>query len=431
MAHDLVADINRKTYGGRSKISYFQRTVEVVQNKVAGWHKNFLSMGGWATLISAVLSSMCIHTLAVIPVPKGVIFQIEHAGADSRRHWINWTTICYPKAEKGLGIRSLKEVWKALRAKLAGRYLYNDSLWAKYARNRFSLTGKKSSLWKSIRTLVQSLRLESTWELHSGNIEINLFCEWIDKNLPASLKDTSVKGVMQDHSKKAILMDALPPTSHMIFYGVKALKVWKVLVVSFHERQPRTLNQFRYYWLVQPSTKSFLGCLKITTACMGLWSVWKVRNAKVHDQAYEDKIYSLVSINRLFQCAGIVMGANKTFILGLSIKDCDFLQGIINILKMLRDKALLRSRNYERYPSPPQTKRTDARGNESEDDGHGSKNHTEDDHRRPPPKQPIQRRRVWISRKEKQTKLRKAKKEIKVRSVMGNCSHNDKSRRIL
>ncbi|KAL9673667.1 hypothetical protein QQ045_029928 [Rhodiola kirilowii] len=84
-------------------------------------------MGGRATLISSVLISMCIHSLAVIPVPKGVISQIDRilanfiwdASVDSRRHWINWKKICFPKAEKGLGICSLKEVRQALLAKMA------------------------------------------------------------------------------------------------------------------------------------------------------------------------------------------------------------------------------------------------------------------------------------------------------------------------
>ncbi|CAM8892705.1 unnamed protein product [Rhodiola kirilowii] len=154
---------------GRSKISYFNHLEEVVKGKIAGWSKNFLSIGGRATLINAVLSSVSIHTLSILPVPKTIIKGLERLmrnflwdrGTSQRHHWVNWETICTPKDEGGLGLRQLLDVKQCLLSKLAWNFLENKSLWANYARDKYLHSSYSSAIWTAIQPYIRRLRRDS------------------------------------------------------------------------------------------------------------------------------------------------------------------------------------------------------------------------------------------------------------------------------
>ncbi|KAL9685973.1 hypothetical protein QQ045_023428 [Rhodiola kirilowii] len=115
----------------RCKGCYFHKLEESVRNKISGWSKSFLSMGGRATLLSYVLGSIPIHTLFILPVPKGCIKRIESIMANflwdscqnSRRHWVSWQKVCSLNSEGGLGIIPLADVKKAVLSKLTWRFM--------------------------------------------------------------------------------------------------------------------------------------------------------------------------------------------------------------------------------------------------------------------------------------------------------------------
>lgn len=75
------------------------------------WKSKTLSFGGRITLIKAVLQSYPIYTLTSTMVPRTVLRRMESLVAqflwnvkgEARTHWINWSSICYPILEGGLG----------------------------------------------------------------------------------------------------------------------------------------------------------------------------------------------------------------------------------------------------------------------------------------------------------------------------------------
>ncbi|KAL9675669.1 hypothetical protein QQ045_003873 [Rhodiola kirilowii] len=83
---------------GRPKIEYFIHLKKCIKAKIFEWTKCFLSISGRATLIASVLGSLSIHTLSIIPVPKGCLKKMESllsnflwdSGESCRRHWVSW-----------------------------------------------------------------------------------------------------------------------------------------------------------------------------------------------------------------------------------------------------------------------------------------------------------------------------------------------------
>lgn len=115
--------------------------VEKIRNKVAGWKLQLLSRGGRLILLRHVLSSLPLHILSVIYIPKVTLDWINSILAnflwvevEGRRqlHWRSWSKICKPTNEGGLGLRDLHEVQKSLHMKFAYRLLTTEGLWADF-----------------------------------------------------------------------------------------------------------------------------------------------------------------------------------------------------------------------------------------------------------------------------------------------------------
>ncbi|KAL9671504.1 hypothetical protein QQ045_009073 [Rhodiola kirilowii] len=173
--------------------------------------------GGRATLISSILGSIPIHTLSILPVPKGCIKRIESllskflwdSRQNSRRHWVNWPKVCYPKPEGGLGIKPLLDVKNAVLSTLAWRFMFNSSLWAAYARNRFKNRPKGSAIWTAIFPLIQQLGSESCWTIGKGNTRVSHFCEWLDIPAPADVCDRPMRDIVSNQELAAGLMELI------------------------------------------------------------------------------------------------------------------------------------------------------------------------------------------------------------------------------
>ena len=90
--------------------------LEKMERKLAGWKKLYLSRGGRLTLLKSKLSSFPTYFLSPFTIPVIVANRIEKLqrnflwggmGDKFKHHLVKWDTVCTPKVQGGLGIRSL------------------------------------------------------------------------------------------------------------------------------------------------------------------------------------------------------------------------------------------------------------------------------------------------------------------------------------
>lgn len=99
--------------------------------------------------MKALLSSIPIHIMSTILMPKSMWDKLDKvsrsflwgSSAEKRKqHLVAWDRVCLPKWEGGLGIRSAKDMNKALIAKVGWRLLNDQvSLWARVFRSKYKV----------------------------------------------------------------------------------------------------------------------------------------------------------------------------------------------------------------------------------------------------------------------------------------------------
>ncbi|KAG7591715.1 Zinc finger CCHC-type [Arabidopsis thaliana x Arabidopsis arenosa] len=158
----LQKRINKNTFG---------EVLERVSTRLSGWKGRMLSQAGRLTLTKAVLSSIPIHSMSTIALPKAILDGLDRISRGflwgtttekRKQHLLSWKKVCRTKKEGGLGIKLARVMNKALVAKVAWRLL-NDktSLWARVLRSKYKVKevqdpswtvvkGTWSSTWKSI-----------------------------------------------------------------------------------------------------------------------------------------------------------------------------------------------------------------------------------------------------------------------------------------
>ncbi|KAL9685913.1 hypothetical protein QQ045_023367 [Rhodiola kirilowii] len=207
-------------FPGRARISYFRHLEDCIRSKVAGWAKNFLSISGRALLITSVLGSLSVHTLSIIPVPKGCLRQMESLLAnflwDGKHHWVNWEAVCVPKDEGGLGIKRLDDVKKAVLSKMAWKVLLNSSTWASFVRNKYLYKSRSSAIWSALIPLMCKLRRESCWVIGKGDTLLSHFCEWMDMRTPKEAAPWTINDVVNIPDIKIKVLAMLPPAGRVI-----------------------------------------------------------------------------------------------------------------------------------------------------------------------------------------------------------------------
>ncbi|KAL9687628.1 hypothetical protein QQ045_032033 [Rhodiola kirilowii] len=216
-------------FPGRAHVSYFQHLEDKIKGKISGWAKQFLSFTGRATLIMSVLASMSIYTMSILPVPKTCLRNIERllsnflwdSGASSRRHWLSWDLICTPRQEGGLGLKMLSDIRKAVLAKLAWKFLLNDSAWASYARLRYKNKPKGSALWRAIFPLIQNIRQNSYWLFGNGSTKTCHYNEWVNAALPKEATRWSLKDVIINEEIRGKFTSCLPPNLNHILDDIQ------------------------------------------------------------------------------------------------------------------------------------------------------------------------------------------------------------------
>lgn len=137
-------------YVGRNKRSRYKTIIDKMQNKLAGWKSQCLSMAGRITLAQSVLGSMTIFNMQHEKFHVTVCREMEKiqrnfvwgSSVEKKKiHLIKWETICLPKYTDGLGFRGLSCMNTVCLLKLCWGVLTDpNALWVrvlkgKYARN--------------------------------------------------------------------------------------------------------------------------------------------------------------------------------------------------------------------------------------------------------------------------------------------------------
>ncbi|WMV13941.1 hypothetical protein MTR67_007326 [Solanum verrucosum] len=171
---------------GRKKICHFEELVKKVSRRVMAWHSRLLTYGGKYVLVCNVLQSMPIYLMSAMNPPKGVINQIQKimakffwgkVGSLKGKHWVAWDDLCLPKAEGGIGLRSLHTVADSLFAKLWWNFrTSSDSLWSHYMWNKYCKkqhpviaqgTGI-SHVWRKMIQIREEVEHNIWWQVKAG-----------------------------------------------------------------------------------------------------------------------------------------------------------------------------------------------------------------------------------------------------------------------
>lgn len=119
-----------------------QVLVEKVKNRLGDWGNKSLSLAGRLQLVISVLSSIHVFWSSVFILPISITKEIEklllgflwcQGIYKAGKAKVAWKSICLPKSEEGLGVRSLP-VWnKALMTTHIWKILsHKESLWVKW-----------------------------------------------------------------------------------------------------------------------------------------------------------------------------------------------------------------------------------------------------------------------------------------------------------
>ena len=112
--------------------------LEKMERRLAGWKRLYLSKGGKVTLIKSTLSSLTTYFLSLFPIPVKVAKRMEDLqrdflwtgiGDNRKIHLVNWSKICSPVKNGGLGIRCLRRFNSALLAKWLWHYGLEKGHW--------------------------------------------------------------------------------------------------------------------------------------------------------------------------------------------------------------------------------------------------------------------------------------------------------------
>ncbi|CAA7032614.1 unnamed protein product [Microthlaspi erraticum] len=179
----LQKRINKDTFGD---------ILEKVSSRLAGWKRRCLSFAGRLTLTKGVLSTIPIHTMSIISLPKSIIGKLDKVSRSflwgssteqRKQHLLSWQKVCRPKEDGGLGIRMTADMNRALLGKVGWRLLHDtESLWAKVLRSKYKVTdtydprwivtkGTWSSTWRSIAIGLRDVVIPGvSWVLGDGKM---------------------------------------------------------------------------------------------------------------------------------------------------------------------------------------------------------------------------------------------------------------------
>ncbi|KAG7579386.1 Ribonuclease H domain [Arabidopsis thaliana x Arabidopsis arenosa] len=207
----------------------FRYVLERASTRLAGWKSRVLSMAGRLTLTKVVLSSLPVHTMSTIVLPKSILTGLDKISRGflwgstlekRKQHLVAWKRVCLPKDEGGLGIRGSEATNMALIAKLGWRLLHDcSSLWARVLRSKYKVgdvhdgswlvvKGTWSSTWRSVAVGLREVVLQGlSWVIGDGRRVKFWSDKWLSSrslmeeavmDLPSEYKELTVRDFWQE-----------------------------------------------------------------------------------------------------------------------------------------------------------------------------------------------------------------------------------------
>lgn len=134
-SRDLGKYLGMPVLQKRMNKDMFGEVLARVSARLSGWKSCVLSMAGRLTLTKAVLSSILVHSMSSVMLPKSTLasldkisrsFLWESSAERRKQHLLSWKMVCRPKKNGGLGIRSAKDMNLVLVSKVGWRLLNDD-----------------------------------------------------------------------------------------------------------------------------------------------------------------------------------------------------------------------------------------------------------------------------------------------------------------
>lgn len=112
--------------------------------KFESWDGKLLSMADRAELIHIVITPIVLYQLLIYHFPIATLIKLDNICADffqaEKRHKISWTNLCRPKYKGGIGLKKFQERKTVGCLKLIWQFLFKDSPWSKWMRNKYYST---------------------------------------------------------------------------------------------------------------------------------------------------------------------------------------------------------------------------------------------------------------------------------------------------
>ncbi|KAF5475233.1 hypothetical protein F2P56_007063 [Juglans regia] len=219
---------------GKLKASHFGPLLEKMGKKVSGLKCRLLSQGDHLILLPHVFSTMPMHLLFALHVPKLVFKKLQglfanffwgEQGGKSKWKWRAWQKLYVPMEVGGIGVSDPDEVQKSLFLKFGWNLLTKNFLWAKlfrakYVKHRHIVLSDDSSsgflFWKKIMEVMPSWWENTKWRVGEGKVFL-----WYDNFLGHGPLFRDVREVVEPD----LLVETL---EHVLGKGNFAKEVWKL-----------------------------------------------------------------------------------------------------------------------------------------------------------------------------------------------------------
>ncbi|XP_049396567.1 uncharacterized protein LOC125860610 [Solanum stenotomum] len=255
-------------FSGRRKSSYYVELVQKIAKRISKWHNRFFTFGGKWILINNVLQSMPVYMLSALNPPKKVLDQTHHIfakffwgnmGGIKGKHWVTWGDLCFPKAEGGLGYRSLHDKLHPVVVTSLGA----------------------SQVWRKMIIVREEVEHDIWWQIKAGNSSF-----WFDNWTRQGALYYTERNLAQEEELevKDFIINGIPKTSETVidkaWWSGNSTGLFTVKSAYHRVRGRKAEEEWRRYMWIKgmPIKISFF-----------LWRVWR-RKIATDDNLMKMKI---------------------------------------------------------------------------------------------------------------------------------------------